>query len=430
MIGSMLVASLVFLGQTGAQTPTTGDKQKTEPAAPADALSQKALSEYNALRVKTPTTADARWKLALWCESHGLNDLAYVHFGEVISIDPKRDAAWKKLGFKRYGNRWATDKQIAELEDQKKGDKVWGPRLAKIHKDIHGTNGKAKTKLAQTELDKITDPRAVPSIYREFSRGGNSDQLILLDLLGQIDKPISSKVLALIAVYGKTPDVRRQAIRILRQRPSQDFVEVLVGLMSDEFKYEVRPVRGPGQPGVLFVEGEKFSVNRFYAPPAPPDTSPQFGDLITYDRSGNPVIIRPLSPTSSLVGPVVPVGNPKAASAGVQGVTTEFVQLSPVDAQIEARKGALAAQDQLEADVSLIKSINKDRKAFNDVVISVAKDTTGKDEGKSPEEWRKSLPGGKGFSQTVRPTYGEMAALNYNPVFAPLVFVVGVFIDH
>jgi hypothetical protein len=110
--------------------------------------------------------------------------------------------------------------------------------------------------------------------------------------------------------------------------------------------------------------------------------------------------------------------------------TTQLVQISPVDVQIEARKGALAAQDQLEADVSLIKSINKDRKAFNEVVISVAKDATGKDEGKSPEEWRKSLPDGKGFSQTVKPTYGEVAELNYNPVFASLVFVVQTIVDN
>ncbi len=39
--------------------------------------------------------------------------------------------------------------------------------------------------------------------------------------------------------------------------------------MSDPLKYEVKPVGGPGSPGVLFVEGQQFNVNRFYAPPAP-----------------------------------------------------------------------------------------------------------------------------------------------------------------
>ena len=47
-------------------------------------------------------TAAARWKLALWCEEHGLKDIAHVHFGEVISLDPGRDAAWQQaFGFKK-----------------------------------------------------------------------------------------------------------------------------------------------------------------------------------------------------------------------------------------------------------------------------------------------------------------------------------------
>ena len=67
-----------------------------------------------------------------------------MHFGEVISLDPKRDAAWKRLGFKKHGNHWATDAQIAEDQEQKKADKFWGPHLTKVHKDIHGANGKPK----------------------------------------------------------------------------------------------------------------------------------------------------------------------------------------------------------------------------------------------------------------------------------------------
>ena len=44
------------------------------------------------------------------------------------------------------------------------------------------------------------------------------------------------------------------------------------------------------------------------------------------------------------------------------------------------------AKNQLEADVNMIKSINKERKKFNDLVIAVAKDATGKDGGKTPKE--------------------------------------------
>ncbi len=55
--------------------------------------------------------------------------------------------------------------------------------------------------------------------------------------------------------------------------------------------------------------------------------------------------------------------------------------------------------------------------------MAVAKDATGKDGGKTPKEWRETLAAGSGFSKkppAAKPTYGEMVALAYNPVFAPV----------
>ena len=392
MIVTVIVASALLVGQTTAPTHS-GSKQKTpSKAASADDL-QKAESEYNLLKEKTPMTAAARWKLALWCEEHGLKDIAYVHFGEVISLDPKRDAAWKRLGFKKHGKHWATDAQIAEEHEQKKADKLWGPRLNNVHKDIHGANGKPKKDLAQALLDKIVDPRAVLSVYREFAGGGKSDQSILIDVLDRIDKPISSKVLAMIAVYGKTTDVRRRAIEVLRDRPSQDFIDVLVALMTDEYKYEVRPVGGPGSPGVLFVEGEKFNVRRFYVPPAAPNIMPQPGDVITYDSNGMPIINRPVR-QSTIISAKPPASGTKNLLEQPEQAIIEYEAISPSALAMEAQRGALAARSQLEADVNMIKSINEKRKKFNDLVMAVAKDATLKDGGKTPKEWRETLAAG------------------------------------
>ena len=421
MIGSVIVASALLVGQTAAPTHS-GDKQKTtSKAASADDI-QKAESEYNLLKEKTPKTAAARWKLALWCEEHGLKDIAYVHFGEVISLDPKRDAAWKRLGFKKHGNHWATDAQIAEDLEQKKADKFWGPHLKKVHKDIHGANGKPKKDLAQADLDKISDPRAVLSVYREFAGGGKSDQLILIDVLDRIAKPISSKVLALIAVYGKTTDVRRRATEILRDRPSQDFIDVLVALLTDEFKYEVRPVGGPGSPGVLFVEGEKFNVSRFYAPPAAPNIMPQPGDVITYDQNGMPIINRPVR-QSTIMSARPPASGQKNLLEQPEQAIIEYEAISPSQLAMEAQRGALVAKSQLEADVNMIKSINEKRKKFNNLVMAVAKEATRKDGGKTPKEWRETLAAGSASSKkapAAKRTYGEMVALAYNPYFAPV----------
>src|SRR5262249_48221386 len=188
-------------------------------------------------------------------EEHGLKAEAYVHFAAVTRLDPKRDAAWRKLGLTKYDGRWLTGEQVAEAEDQKKAEKVWGPRLKRIHRDIHGKGPKADE--ARAALDEVSNPKAIPSLFREFGGGGEVDQSILVQALGHIDAALSSKSLAFLAVYGKTPEVRRRATETLRARPDHEYLDILMSLMSDPIRYEVRPVGGPGSPGILLVEGER-----------------------------------------------------------------------------------------------------------------------------------------------------------------------------
>ncbi len=197
MVEFVLIAATLLAGQTAPVSqlkPKEAAKPKVAPAMdPAEALAR-----YNEMKEKTPPTAAAQWKLGLWCEEHGLKAEAYVHFAEVVRRDPKRDAAWRKLGFKKVGGRWTTDEQLAEDNEQKKADKIWADRLKKVHKDIHGANGARKRDEAQAVLDAIKDPRAIPSVYRTFGFGGPEHQRIAVQVLGQINRPLSSKVLAML----------------------------------------------------------------------------------------------------------------------------------------------------------------------------------------------------------------------------------------
>ncbi len=420
MIG-LVIVSTTFLAFQATDSPPTQREQKPTPVVVTEVNDGEAIANYNALKEKTPSTPAAQWRLGLWCEEHGLSDLAYVHFAEVARLDPKRDAAWRKLGFKKLGSRWTTDEQIAGEHDQKKADKEWAPRLKKLHKDIHGTNGTKKREIALAVIADISDPKAILPVYREFGGGGQTDQVILVQILGQVDKPLSSKVLAMLAVYGKTPDVRRRATETLRGRSAEDFLDLLVGLMIDPHKYEVKPVAGPGSPGVLFVEGEKFNMSRFYAPPAAPNITPQPGDIVSYDPSGMPLISRPVGTTQSR-----PIGVPGSKTLVKETDSVQYEVISPYQLMAEAQRGAFMAEAQLEADVAMIKSINDERKRFNDLVIAVAKDATGKNSGRTPKEWRDSLAmrnqSTRPSKVPIKPTFGEMATLVYQPVFAPIGF--------
>jgi hypothetical protein len=178
MIGVVLFC--VTLAVQDAASPSAAGDANAEAIAGEDA----ARARYNELREKTPETSTAQWKLALWCEQNGLTVEAATHFASVVQLDPKREAAWRKLGFKKHDGRWMTDAQIATDDEQKKADKVWAPLLKKWHKVLHG--GKAQAE-AEAEIAKITDPKAVASVYREFGGGGPVDQGIAVQILGQID---------------------------------------------------------------------------------------------------------------------------------------------------------------------------------------------------------------------------------------------------
>ena len=112
---------------------------------------------------------------------------------------------------------------------------------------------------------------------------------------------------------------------------------MLVGLLIDPYKYEVKPVGGPGSPGVLFVEGEKFKVNRFYAPPAAPDITPQPGDIITYDQNGMPIINRPVR-QAAVMGEIKGVAGKRSLQKEMDFV--DYAEISPSQLKLEAEKGA------------------------------------------------------------------------------------------
>src|SRR6185312_12800113 len=99
MVFSLIVATacVAVAPQDQGQPSTIGAAQAIDPAI---------LAEYNALRAKTPGTADAHWKLGLWCEQKRLKAEALVEFLEVTRLDPRRESAWKKLGYVKQNGRW------------------------------------------------------------------------------------------------------------------------------------------------------------------------------------------------------------------------------------------------------------------------------------------------------------------------------------
>ncbi len=128
-------------------------------------------------------------------------------------------------------------------------------------------------------------------IWAIFVRGGERQQVAAIQMLGQIEGPSASNGLAVLAVFSPTTVVRRRAIETLKGRDPRDVVGKLIGLVKKPYKYQVRPVNGPGSPGELFVEGERFNILRFYQNRTGAAALTQ-GRIFTPDVSFDPYSIR------------------------------------------------------------------------------------------------------------------------------------------
>jgi hypothetical protein len=425
------------------------------------------LAEYHARRARAAYTADAQWNLALWCEANGLEDEARAHLTTVVRLDPAREAAWKRLGCRKAGGRWVGAEQLAaeraEAEAQRRADRAWKPLLAK-YRDGLGARDDARRAEAEAALAHLDDPRAVPAVWATFARGNARGQAWAVRILTQIDGTEASRALAALAVFSPSAEVRRRTAESLRNRDPRDVVGWLIALIRKPLKYEVRPVGGPGSPGVLFVEGEKFNVQRLYAPPAMPNIPLYAGETVTFDEFGLPVISRSLGAwqrEEQINGRIQRVGldqylgqapsdpdtarfidqardNPRSRvdpsqptevtlRENIKRTTPEQTKVQIPIGQIvlEYQASAIAAQRQLIADIQAVERFNAGVTAANERVLPVLQGVTGQDRGADQQSWAAWWTDQQGYvyqppAEVPRPTFLQNVPLAYTPQPVPV----------
>ena len=439
------------------------------------------LAQYDQKRAKTPYTADAQWALAQWADEQGLKDQSRAHYTAVTRLDPARELAWKRLGFKRHEGRWTTDAQIAaaraEADARKHADRTWKPLLEQWRGMLARADQREE---ARTALLGVTDPRALPAIARVFGTDRTTDQQVAVGLLGQIESPHAARLLAVLAVTSAAPDVRRTALETLRRRDPRDFIGFWISLIQQSVRYEVRPIGGPGLPGGLFIAGEKANTQRIYRPLDPPNLANfPLGSLST-DANGLPVLL--VGRGSSVAGNVVlderrmdvprrsadlplqsmivrldktaaPAGQVRAlknlaassmlSPTSIQKMTNTpgragqrilngYVPVVESEVQIpigqmiqEARASAVVAQAQLTNDVATLDAYNDTIRRANAPILLALGNLTGRDYGEDRERWGRWWINEQGYasvesSTTVTPTFVENVPIDFTPTAAPI----------
>lgn len=447
---------------------------------------RSALSrEYLERRARTADRADAQWKLASWCEQNGLKEQAVAHYHAVLRLDPQREAAWRHLGFKKAGGRWVKpewqEAARREAAEQSRANKHWKPLLERWRLALSGRE-KTKRADARAGLASVTDPRAVPMVWAVFVPGGAEGQRVAVQVLGQVDSPGSSRALTFLAWRSSSAAVRATATQTLRRRDPRDFAPLLVALLRDTIKYEVRPVTGPGAPGEILIKNKDVNIDRRYSPPPMPWIPVLPNDYVGTDASGLPVIYRALGLFQT--GPNLVPGNTIAAAEAMFGVNTpnrsaqivgklglppavagklesvlhtgagvQFANLGgPANEPLRAtafgvesqtipvgqmmlqyQLAARVAQQQLVSDVQSIKSYNAGVQESNQRVTQILADTTGTDLGADRTAWEKWLTDIYGYayvhgsgSSSEPPTVVEQVPIAYQPQPVPLIINVSV----
>ena len=372
MVSTFIVAMLLLAGDSQDDSKASGSGMEKR----ADG---SLLDEYNAMRAKAPDTADGHWKVGLWCEQKALKEQAEMEFLIVCQLDPKREVAWKKLGYLKQNGKWTTPVKIAaeraEAEAQKKADAHWRPLIQGWKTGLARKDKRAESERA---LAAVTEPRAVPSIWKVFANGGAEDQEMAIDMLGHIEGERPSRALAGLAILGKNEVIRRAATTSLARRDHMDVLLNWIGLLHDPIKYEVKQVAGPGMPGTLIVEGEDFKMRRYYTPPTSSQLATTMSELVP-DQ-----ILLPLKTDSPPPWPPKPGAKQIGIANGVPLFIYDYTwapknppkyndpsqpyqqfERNLLQAQIneefelqEASKVAAGAQAQLANDVNVIESVN------------------------------------------------------------------------
>jgi hypothetical protein len=399
-----------------------GEKIQNDPAR------QSLIREYRDRRAKAARQPDAQLKLAAWCDQNGLKDQALAHYIETIKLDPARESAWRHLGYKKQGSRWVKPElaaiEKAEAEAQKRADKQWQPRLQRSRDSLESKDPSRRAK-AQEELANVTDPRAVPMIWTVFVSQNEQSQLAAIQMLGQIDSPQATSALAVLAVFNTRPNVRGRAASTLVRRDPRDYVGRLIGLIRKPFKYQVRPVNGPGSTGELFVEGERFNVRRLYE--FQPVTNQAVLDRLNslsvpFDPfAAQNLVLASAAPGTTGTGPAF-MNSSNQVSGSVYSLLYNAQAVwsqrnMQADIAIEnIRQTSINLQQSLIADVQAVEAINAQINQINDLALPIIRSATGQKMGVDPDAWKSWWSDQEGYvyqsdQPIYKPTYTEIVSV-------------------
>lgn len=224
---------------------------------------------YEELAAKCEQTADAHYRLAVWCVDNDLDDLAAIHFARALELDPNHAATRATLGHAKVGDAWLElDKEpaakpdngnpparpaavddpndpraieaarmaMAEAEREMvrmiRGE--WYKRIRMIRSSYLNSALKSRFNVGAEMLLNIHDPLAVEPMMHQLSDGTPEERKLLVRALTQFHTSAATMGLLEGALLDDEPEVRRIALVELESREDPRILAYLLKALASE----------------------------------------------------------------------------------------------------------------------------------------------------------------------------------------------------
>jgi hypothetical protein len=213
------------------------------------------LDEYVQKRAKNPSTGSDQLELGLWCDEHGLSDLARVHFENALSLDSSLDEAHRRLGHTyregswltrddlsaaqglvKYKGRWITSEEKTKREEAAQitaSQSSWLRRIKLLRQAL--INGPAdRRREAESQLMAIRDGDAVVPLVRVFGQDERPRRILLALVLSANGSKEATRALVNRVLSEPDTEVRQVTFDHLKQRDEPGVPAQLARALASE----------------------------------------------------------------------------------------------------------------------------------------------------------------------------------------------------
>ena len=192
------------------------------------------FEQYDALKKTAPDTVEGQWELSQWCLEKSLKERE-VHLKRIIELDPDHEGAHHGLHHVRYDGQWSTRDEvmtargyikhkgkyvlpqeldlIKQEQKETESEKAWYKRVKMWHGWLDSDRVERQTE-SLSQLQSITDPHAVPALYRTFATEGSEQyRLMYVGILSKIKDDRSLGPLVFQSLRDESEIVRQAAVQ-------------------------------------------------------------------------------------------------------------------------------------------------------------------------------------------------------------------------